>query len=247
MSPVSLTATQPNEGTLPVKQNSPSAAVTLLPVAGFQAYLWRDASDTVLIDAGPVGGLEELVKGLAAVGAAPGDIDLIVLTHFHDDHVGGVAELLQHTDARVVAHRADAPVIRGDRSGPPPNFTIAERELHEVVAADLRPAPPCRVDVEVTGGEVLPFGGGARVVETPGHTDGSIAIHLPESGVLFSGDILAEHLGEVIPGVFNLHTPTVHRSIQKLASLEPESVYFGHGRPLTSDAADVLSGLAASL
>jgi glyoxylase-like metal-dependent hydrolase (beta-lactamase superfamily II) len=61
------------------------------------------------------------------------------------------------------------------------------------VSAGLVPAPPCPVDREVRDGEVLAFGGGAHVVHTPGHTDGSIALHLPGPRVLFTGDTVAEH------------------------------------------------------
>lgn len=67
-------------------------------------------------------------------------------------------------------------------------------------AAGLPPAPPVRVDREVRDGDVLDFAGGAHVISTPGHTDGSIALHLPEHGVLLTGDIAAEYEGEVILG-----------------------------------------------
>jgi glyoxylase-like metal-dependent hydrolase (beta-lactamase superfamily II) len=225
----------------------PHPRLTVVPVGGFQAYLWHDAQSAVLVDTGPVGGFDALSAGIEEASVALGDLDLIVLTHFHDDHVGGAAELLTHTGARVVAHAADAPVIRGDQEGPPPNFTAAERALHATVAADLRPAPPCRVDVEVVDGDELPFGGGARVIGTPGHTDGSIAVHLPGERVLFTGDILAEHQGRVIPGVFNLDTAVVHDSVRRLAALDVDVACFGHGRPLTDDAGTVLRDLAASL
>ncbi|WP_433167099.1 MBL fold metallo-hydrolase [Kribbella sp. CA-247076] len=155
----------------------------------------------------------------------------MVLTHFHDDHAGGAAEVAAW-GVPVVAHAADAPVIRGEVKGPPPNFTEQELELHRLVAAGLPPAPPVQVDQEVGDGDVLDFGGGAVVVSTPGHTDGSIAIHLPEYGVLFTGDIAAEHEGAVMLGVFNLDTETAAASFRKLAALEADVVCFGHGRPL---------------
>ena len=128
-----------------------------------------------------------------------GRLRRIVLTHFHADHAGSAAELA--TDGvQVLAHRADAPVIRGERPGPPPSFTPAERELHARVAAGLPPAPPARVDVELGQGYRLDVGGKALVLSVPGHTDGSIALHLPADGVLFTGDLIAEWNGDIVQG-----------------------------------------------
>ena len=170
----------------------------------YQAYLWRDEQSVTLIDTGEAGSGPGIVDALQQIGLGGSDLDRVVLTHFHDDHAGSAAEVASWGTGQVVAHAADAPVLRGEAVGPPPNFTDFERELHARVAAGLPPAPPARVDREVRDGDVLDFGGGARVISTPGHTDGSIALHLPEHGVLITGDIAAEYEGEVILGVFNL-------------------------------------------
>jgi glyoxylase-like metal-dependent hydrolase (beta-lactamase superfamily II) len=130
--------------------------LTLLRFSVGQAYVWRDGEELTLIDTGPAGSGPEITSVLAPLGR----LRRIVLTHFHDDHAGSAAELA--TDGvQVLAHRADAPVIRGERPGPPPSFTPAERELHARVAAGLPPAPPARVDVELDQGDRLDVGGGA--------------------------------------------------------------------------------------
>lgn len=74
------------------------------------------------------------------------------------------------------------------------------RELFDTLPP-LPDAPPVRVDRDLSDGEVLDFG--ARVVHIPGHTDGSIALHLPEHGVLFTGDTVANVDDRTILGVFN--------------------------------------------
>ena len=55
---------------------------------------------------------------------------------------------------------------------------------------------------ELHDGDVLDFCGGAEVLAIPGHTEGSIAIHLPQHGVLFTGDTIA-NVGTVMLGTFN--------------------------------------------
>ncbi|HEY2672909.1 MAG TPA: MBL fold metallo-hydrolase, partial [Rugosimonospora sp.] len=122
-----------------------------------------------------------------------------------------------------------------------------ERGLHAQVSAGLPPAPPVRVDREVDDGDVLDFGGGAQVISTPGHTDGSIAVYLPHHGVLFTGDIAAEHSGRVMLGVFNLDRAVVSRSLRRLAELDVDVACFGHGDPAVQDASARLREVAKTL
>jgi glyoxylase-like metal-dependent hydrolase (beta-lactamase superfamily II) len=213
--------------------------LTLLRFTVGQAYVWRDGDELTLVDTGPAGSGPDI----AAVLAPLGRLRRIVLTHFHDDHAGSAAELA--TDGvQVLAHRADAPVIRGERPGPAPAFTPAERELHARVAAGLPAAPPARVDVELDEDDRLDVGGGATVLSVPGHTDGSIALHLPVDGVLFTGDLIAEWNGDVIPGPFNVDCETAALSTRRLAALSDVDIAcFGHGEPLLGRAGDRLRPL----
>jgi glyoxylase-like metal-dependent hydrolase (beta-lactamase superfamily II) len=78
---------------------------------------------------------------------------------------------------------------------------------------------------------VLDFGGGAHVLAISGHTEGSIAVHLPEHGVLFAGDTIA-NVGSVMLGVFNQDRARAVASFKRLAALE----CFGHGDPINTGA-----------
>jgi glyoxylase-like metal-dependent hydrolase (beta-lactamase superfamily II) len=103
------------------------------------------------------------------------------------------------------------------------------------------------VDVELDDGDELDVAGGARVVALPGHTPGSIALHLPESRVLFTGDAVARLAdGEVILGVFNADRAQALASLRRVAELDAAVACFGHGEPLTADAALALRAAAAS-
>lgn len=95
---------------------------------------------------------------------------------------------------------------------------------------------------ELEDGEVLDFGGGARVVSVPGHTEGGIGLHLPAHGVLFTGDAVAaapEH-GGVVMGAFNLDRTRTVESFRKLAALDADVACFGHGDPVIGDASSAL-------
>jgi len=218
-----------------------------LQLGRYQGYLWYDSDSVTLIDTGEAGSGGAIADGLRQIGLSTRDVDRVVLTHFHDDHAGSAAEVASWGDVEVVAHVLDAPVIRGERPGPPPNFTDFERELHAQVAAGLPAAPPVRVDRAVRDGDVLDFGGGAQVVSTPGHTDGSIALYLPEPGVAFTGDIVAEHGGQVMLGVFNLDRGLTTSSFRRLADLDVDVACFGHGEPVIGKASKPLREVAAAL
>lgn len=208
-----------------------------------QAYLWRDGTELTLIDAGDAESAAAIEDAVRTLGHDPAAIRRIVLTHGHRDHVGAAGELADRHGAEIVAHALDAPVIRGEHPVPEPDLLDWERPLyaHGLTCPE---APPTEVDREVGGGEVLPFGGGARVVHAPGHTPGSIALHLPRHGVLFTGDCVASVEGRVMLGVFNVDRAEARATFRRLAALAPRTVCFGHGDPLTENAAGVMEAAA---
>ncbi|MEU2064532.1 MBL fold metallo-hydrolase [Streptomyces sp. NPDC013455] len=213
-----------------------------------QAYLWRDGDELTLIDAGPVGAGRAIAEAVGELGRAPQDVRRVVVTHFHEDHAGGAGEFAALSGAEVLAHHLDAPVVRGEVPGPPPNFADWELPLHAEAVRNLPAGPPAppRSVTGVTDGDVLDFGGGARVVHVPGHTDGSIALYLPAEGVLFTGDTVAAAPadGTPMPGVFNLDLPRLLASVNRLAGLGAEVACFGHGDPVMTGATTALRALA---
>lgn len=130
---------------------------------------------------------------------------------------------------------------------PAPVFEDWERPIHERVSADLPDvAPPVTVLHELHDGEVLDFGGGAQVLAIPGHTEGSIAIHLPQHGVLFTGDTIAD-VGTVMLGAFNQDKARTVASVRRLAALDVETACFGHGDPIASGAGARIREMAGQL
>ena len=215
------------------------------------AYLWIGNDGLTLIDCGLPGSAPHIGAAIRQLGYHPADVAQLVLTHFHPDHVGTAADVKRWGQAQVLAHRADALFITGRRTGPPPDLADWERPLFEQVnrqvpAASAEPVP---VDTELDDGSLIDLGGThARVVGVPGHTPGSIALHVFERGVLLVGDTIARAPdGLVMRGVFNADPTAVRLSVRRLAALDTEIVGFGHGDPLNRDAAATLRTVADRL
>lgn len=207
-----------------------------------QACLWRDGAESTLIDAGDITAARPIEDAVRGLGLDPARIGRVVLTHGHRDHYGAAQELADRHGAEILAHPLDAPVIRGEAPVPEPDLLDWARPLYEH-GLTVPEAPHTRVDREVADGEVLPFGDGARVVHAPGHTPGSIALHLPRHGVLFTWDCVAR-AGEVMLGVFNVDRVRALETFRRLAALQARTVCFGHGDPLTEDASEVMRAAA---
>jgi len=102
----------------------------------------------------------------------------IVATHAHIDHVGGLEELKRATGAAVLMHVGDLPLYR--------NLAMQAEWL------GLIPPGVADVDQFLKEGDALRFGSHVlEVLHTPGHSPGSLSLHLPgEQEKIFSGDTL---------------------------------------------------------
>jgi glyoxylase-like metal-dependent hydrolase (beta-lactamase superfamily II) len=205
-------------------------------------YLWHGPGGPALIDTSVPGSAPPIADAIRATGRQPGDLRYLVLTHFHADHAGAAAQIAAWGDAEILAHHADAPFLRGAAPGPPPDLADWERPVYERVMRDApaAPPPPVRIDRELGDGDEAGFGG-AVTVHVPGHTPGSIALYFPGPRVLIAGDAAARRPdGQVMPGVFNTDRDQAAASFRRLGGLDAQIACFGHGEPLTHDAAEHL-------
>ena len=188
------------------------------------AYLVRGAEGLLLVDSGTPGSAKRILASIERIGAEPGDLRHIVLTHWHPDHMGSAAELRRLTGACIAIHELDAPVLAG-RERP-----AKGRRTMGLLLRAFRVAPLV-ADVALRSGDVI---GGVEVIHVPGHTAGSIALRRAD-GVVFSGDALLGdrhgHLRQPDPGL-SLDPDQASASAAALRALEPRLLLPGHGAPV---------------
>ena len=200
-----------------------------------RAYLIIDADRVTIVDTGLKGSAEKVLRAVEAAGRKSQDVGQIVITHHHGDHVGSLADLVERTDAQVMVHALDAPIVRGDQPPPGPS---SGGLLKPLLARMAVRAAVARVDRELTDGDKIDALDGLQVVHTPGHTPGSVSFYCPKRRLLFTGDAAANLFGLRRPiGWFTEDMTQAKESIRKLAALDFEAVFFGHGRPIDKQAA----------
>ncbi|MDQ7096426.1 MBL fold metallo-hydrolase [Desulfosporosinus sp. PR] len=155
---------------------------------------------------------------------AGGRVDVIINTHFHLDHAYGNKYFPQ---AKIWVHTLDAPPIRSaDQFMAYTGFS----EPSDFPVPEHFPGGPSgrEVDRELSDGEVLDFGDIAlKVIHTPGHTRGHIALFEPQAGILFSGDIDLSSFG---PWYGNVRSDLEEfvASINRLIDLNPKILVTSH-------------------
>ena len=215
------------------------------PVVGSSVFLLLDERVTV-VDSGPPGSAARVLRALRRAGRTADEVEQIVITHYHPDHLGGLAGLLRHVPARVGVHAVEAGAVCGDAPMPAP---LRYPRLAAHLAPAMRLVPRCRVDTTLQDGDELPVLGGLRVVHTPGHTPGHIALYLPQRGVVIAGDALQRRSRGITPParLVTADWPEALRSVRRLAALEFETLALSHFPPLRGRACVEVRRLAANL
>jgi glyoxylase-like metal-dependent hydrolase (beta-lactamase superfamily II) len=178
-----------------------------------------------LVDAGMPESGPALHDGLRALGVAPDDVSLVVLTHEHLDHAGGAATF---PNALLAAHPLAAAKLRhGDG-----------RATHAHA--------PREPELELYDRSLVHAGGLAlRVLHTPGHTSGSICLYEETRGLLFTGDTAFAR--GTLSGLFASGSRGDHvTSLQRILSLPVRLLLPGHGQVSEDPRGDLALALEAA-
>jgi glyoxylase-like metal-dependent hydrolase (beta-lactamase superfamily II) len=201
--------------------------------------------NVTLVDAGHPSSWDSFVDALRRIGRSPDDVDGIVLTHGHFDHVGFAERARRELDIPVYVHENDVPLTRHpwryDHERPRSFYFATQLQALPIVAAYLRSrsfwAPPVREVQRFSNGS-LPVAGSPRVIPTPGHTLGHVALHFPDRNAVIAGDAFvtldpytARRGPRVVARAATADSERALATLDVLAETGAQTAYVGHGEP----------------
>jgi hydroxyacylglutathione hydrolase len=204
-------------------------------------YLIEGSRGAVLVDAGPKHCEKFLFRYLARQGIAPTHIRLVIVTHAHFDHVGGLKAIREVCRCPVAIHPVEGDLVRCGRVVFPPGinwFGKTASSLGRAFGGHLFQFAATDPDILISEEMSLEdFGVSGKIIPTPGHTSGSLSVLLSD-GVIFVGDTAANYL----PGRLGPILPPFAEDVRQL--LESWNAILlggarlicpGHGRPFHAE------------
>jgi glyoxylase-like metal-dependent hydrolase (beta-lactamase superfamily II) len=172
-----------------------------------ECYILNCDEGVVLIDTGMTESAIDLIGAeLDSIDKGWGDIEKVLITHKHGDHINNLAKVKELTGVEVLSHSGDAGDIK-ESTG-----------------------------VEVKGlehGDTLPYCGGIEVVHVPGHSEGNCCYYLPKKKAMIAGDtIFGDDEGnlEAPPERYCLDVEQAAREIKRLMDYDFDALLITHGK-----------------
>jgi hydroxyacylglutathione hydrolase len=172
-----------------------------------------DGPKRVLIDPGHTHLFDHVRSGLSYLDLAIDDIDVVLCTHAHPDHIESV-QLFREAPTLVAIHEAEWQFIQS-----------VDRYIQASFGVGADAMAP---DIFLCNGTFSIGDTDLTIIHTPGHSPGSMSIFWPETGALFTGDVIfREGLGRTdLPGG---NGDRLKESIRTLSSMDARCLLPGHG------------------
>ncbi|MHA5054617.1 MBL fold metallo-hydrolase [Streptomyces sp. SD15] len=221
-----------------------AAGVHLVHGSNTNWVILAEGDAVTLIDTGYPGDRQEVLASLDALGHSPQALVAVLITHAHNDHLGSAEYLNSTFGVPVHLHEAELPHARRE--------FLQQVSVGQVVRQAWRPGVlPWAVhairsggtaDVRMTKPEPFPKEGALDLpgrpvpVHTPGHTAGHCAYHLPDAGIVISGDALVSghptsrvHGPQLLPTMFHAERAGAIASLARIEALAADVLLPGHG------------------
>jgi glyoxylase-like metal-dependent hydrolase (beta-lactamase superfamily II) len=213
-------------------------------------YLIEQDGRLTIVDTGVPSSWNSLLEALPRIGRTQSDIEAVVLTHAHFDHLGFAERARRTLGVPVYVHESDVPLTRHpwryDHESARSYYFATQVRALPMVASFIRhrawwPSPVQEVVRYESGRLDVP--GQPQVIFSPGHTHGHCALHLPDRDVVIAGDAIVTldpYTGRrgprIVAGAATVDTHRNLGSLDAIARTEAGTVLVGHGPPWTAGA-----------
>lgn len=214
------------------------------------SYLVVDEGGVTIIDAGLPRYWHLLDRELTRLGLTLDDVRALILTHGDSDHIGFAARLSREKGIPAYLHPADDARARLEVKKPSSGWgpikigPLARFLAYSAREGGLRPRPVGELR-SAEDGQVLDVPGAPRIIHVPGHTPGSVAVHVPAVDALFMGDAMTTR--NVLTGVtgpkpapFTLEPGQALASLDRIQAVDATWVLPGHGPAWDGGAAEAV-------
>ena len=208
-------------------------------------YLLEQDGRLTIVDTGVPSSWGSLAGVLPQIGRTTGDVEAVVLTHGHFDHLGFAERARRELGVPVFVHENDVPLTkhpwRYDHERPRAWYLATQFKALPIVARFLRdrafwPQPIRAVARYGDRADALPVPGAPRVVPTPGHTLGHCCLHLPDRDAVIAGDAIvmldpytAREGPRLVARAATVDSERNRATLDALAATEARVVLTGHG------------------
>ncbi|MEN8194509.1 MAG: MBL fold metallo-hydrolase [Bacteroidota bacterium] len=217
-------------------------SVKIFPInVGFDCcYVIKDEG-VIMIDGGAPRKAPEFIKGLKNISIDPNEIQLIIITHGHWDHIGAVKEIQELTGAKILMHKNEKDWLENGNPPLPPGITLWGKAFASFMGAlsFLIHIEIAKVDIVMGDNDfsLKEYGISGKVMYTPGHSQGSLSVLL-ESGETFVGDLAMNKFPLCLsPGlpIFADDLSLVKKSWNNLLDKGSKTIYPSHGEPFSAE------------
>jgi len=229
--------------------------INRLDVAHVNCYLVASEGGLTLVDAGLPGTARLLDSLLTRLGARTSDIDAVILTHGHFDHVG-MARSLSDDGVDLMVHPDDAALVRRpyryaherSRWVYPLRYPRAIPGLISMTAHGALAVKGATAAPAIADGQSLDVPGRPRVIWTPGHTGGHCAFVFEHLGATMCGDAMVTldpYTGrrgpQIVAGAATADSTRALESVGALRGADTGVLLPGHGEPWTHGADEAIN------
>jgi hydroxyacylglutathione hydrolase len=203
-------------------------------------YIIKDKG-AIMIDGGAPKKAKEFTKAIKKVSIKPEEVQLIILTHGHWDHIASAKEIREITGAKIALHHREKDWLENSLKPMPPGMTTWGHILGTIIGMFMPfvHIPGAHVDMVLEDEELSlgEYGIPGKVIYTPGHSSGSVSVLL-ETGDAFVGDLAMNKFPLCLsPGlpIFAEDWQKVEESWKLLLEQGAKTIYPAHGEPFSAN------------